>query len=64
MGRSNRSWMKWPPMPACAIATSIYGIIGDTLRGNSTADDGFTRRILERMEREGVTIDPDYDPLA
>jgi negative regulator of sigma E activity len=43
---------------------TAYGLIGDALRRNSTADDGFTQRILERMRREGVKIDPDYDPLA
>jgi len=43
---------------------TVYGLIGDALRGNSTPDDGFTRRILERMRREGVAIDPAYDPLA
>lgn len=40
-----------------------YALIGDVLRGNSTPDDGFTVRILDRMKREGVTIDPTYDPL-
>ena len=43
---------------------TVYGLIGDTLRGNSTPDDGFTRRILERMKREGTRIEQDYDPLA
>jgi len=43
---------------------TVYGLIGDTLRGNSTPDDGFTRRILERMKREGARIEEDYDPLA
>ena len=43
---------------------TIYGLIGDALRGNGTPDDGFTRRILDRMKREGVSIDPTYDPLA
>lgn len=43
---------------------TVYGLIGDTLRGNSTPDDGFTRRILERMKREGARIEQDYDPLA
>jgi negative regulator of sigma E activity len=43
---------------------TVYGLIGDTLRGNSTPDDGFTRRILERIKREGARIEPDYDPLA
>jgi len=43
---------------------TIYGLIGDALRGNSTPDDGFTRRILERMKRETVAIDPTFDPLS
>jgi len=36
---------------------------GDALRGNSTPDDGFSIRIFERMKREGVKIEPGYDPL-
>ncbi len=43
---------------------TVYGLIGDTLRGNSTPDDGFTKRILERMKRENVAIDPTFDPLS
>ena len=43
---------------------TIYGLIGDALRGNGTPDDGFTKRILDRLKREGVSIDPTYDPLA
>jgi hypothetical protein len=43
---------------------TVYSAIGDALRGNSTTDDGFTQRILERIKRKGVTIDADYDPLA
>lgn len=43
---------------------TIYGLVGDALRGNSTPDDGFTRRILERLRREGATIDPTFDPLS
>ena len=43
---------------------TVYGLVGDVLRGNSTPDDGFSRRIFERMEREGARIEPDYDPLA
>lgn len=42
---------------------TVYGLIGDTLRGNGTPDDGFTIRILQRMKREGVRIEADYDPL-
>jgi len=42
---------------------TIYGLVGDVLRGNSTPDDGFSMRIFERMKREAVRIEPDYDPL-
>ena len=41
-----------------------FALIGDCLRGNSTPDDGFTLRILERIKREGAAIDPEYDPLS
>ncbi len=50
--------------PALRDRYTIYGLIGDTLRGNGTPDDGFTKRILDRLKREGVSIDPTYDPLA
>ena len=43
---------------------TIYGLIGDALRGNPTPDDGFTKRIIERTDREQVRIEPGYDPLA
>lgn len=43
---------------------TIYGLVGDALRGNSTPDDGFSVRIFERLRREGVKIEPGYDPLA
>jgi len=36
---------------------TIYGLIGDTLRGNGTPDDGFTMRILERIKREGEKME-------
>ena len=42
---------------------TIYALIGDALRGNPTPDDAYTHRILERMRREGVTIEPAFDPL-
>ncbi len=42
--------------PALRDRYTLYGIVGDALRGNPTPDDGFTRRILERMEREQVRI--------
>ncbi|MFN0315003.1 MAG: RseA family anti-sigma factor, partial [Burkholderiales bacterium] len=28
---------------------TLYGLVGDVLRGNSTPDDGFSKRIFERM---------------
>jgi len=31
---------------------SVYSLIGDAVRGNPTPDDGFSRRILERLRRE------------
>jgi negative regulator of sigma E activity len=43
---------------------TLYGLVGDVLRGNSTPDDGFTLRILERMRAQGVGIESDFDPLA
>ncbi len=43
---------------------TIYGLIGDSLRGNSTPDDGFSLRIFQRMRERAVRIDTDYDPLA
>ena len=43
---------------------TVYGLIGDALRGNPTPDDGFTQRILERMCREGARMEEDFDPLA
>lgn len=42
---------------------TLYGLAGDALRGNSTPDDGFSRRIFERMRKEGVRIEPGFDPL-
>jgi negative regulator of sigma E activity len=43
---------------------TVYGLVGDVLRGNSTPDDGFSRRIFERMRAEGASIEPGYDPLG
>lgn len=43
---------------------TVYGLIGDALRGNGTPDDGFTQRILARLKRENVKMDSTYDPLA
>jgi len=50
--------------PALRDRFTVYGIIGDTLRGNGTPDDGFTPRILDRLRRENARIEPGYDPLA
>ena len=50
--------------PALRDRYTVYGLVGDVLRGNSTPDDGFTIRILEHMRREGARIEPGYDPLA
>jgi negative regulator of sigma E activity len=43
---------------------TLYRLVGDVLRGNSTPDDGYSARIFERMRREGSRIEPGYDPLA
>jgi len=43
---------------------TVYRLVGDVLRGNSTPDDGYSARILERMRREGSRIELGYDPLA
>ena len=50
--------------PALRDRYTIYGLVGDALRGNSTPDDGFSLRILQRMQAERVRIEPWYDPLA
>ena len=50
--------------PALRDRYTIYGLVGDVLRGNSTPDDGFSVRILQRMQAERVRIEPGYDPLA
>jgi negative regulator of sigma E activity len=42
---------------------TIYGLVGDVLRGNSTPDDGFSARIFERLRREGAKIEKEFDPL-
>ena len=42
---------------------TVYGLVGDVLRGNPTPDDVFSIRIFERMKREAVRIEPGYDPL-
>ncbi len=43
---------------------TIYRLVGDVLRGNSTPDDGFSARIFDRMRREGARIEEGYDPLG
>ncbi len=42
---------------------TLYGLIGDVLRGNSTPDDGYSKRIFERIRREGVQPEEGFDPL-
>jgi negative regulator of sigma E activity len=42
---------------------TVYGLVGDVLRGNSTPDDGFSVRIFERMRLEGARIEEGFDPL-
>jgi negative regulator of sigma E activity len=49
--------------PALRDRYTLYGLAGDVLRGNSTPDDGFSRRIFERMKREGARIEESFDPL-
>jgi negative regulator of sigma E activity len=43
---------------------TLYGLVGDVLRGNSTPDDGFSMRIFQRMRAEGTKIEAGYDPLT
>jgi negative regulator of sigma E activity len=43
---------------------TLYGLVGDALRGNSTPDDGFSQRIFERMRREGAKMEAGFDPLG
>jgi negative regulator of sigma E activity len=42
---------------------TLYGLVGDALRGNPTPDDGFSIRLFARMKREGAKIEPGFDPL-
>jgi negative regulator of sigma E activity len=49
--------------PAQRDRYTIYGLIGDALRGNSTPDDGYTIRILERMRDERAQMEEGFDPL-
>ena len=43
---------------------TVYRLVGDVLRGNSTPDDGYSARIFDLMRREGSRIETGYDPLA
>ena len=43
---------------------TIYGLIGDAMRGVNVLDDGFSKRIFARLRREGVKMEDRYDPLA
>jgi negative regulator of sigma E activity len=43
---------------------TLYGLVGDVLRGNGTPDDGFSMRIFKRMAGEGTRIEPGYDPMT
>ncbi len=40
----------------------LYHLTGDAMRGRPTIDDGFSLRIIAKLE--GVEIDPSYDPLG
>ncbi|MEI8384744.1 MAG: hypothetical protein WCF51_02125 [Nitrosomonadaceae bacterium] len=40
----------------------LYHLVGDAIRGRPIIDDGFSIRILARLE--SVEIDPSYNPLA
>jgi negative regulator of sigma E activity len=41
---------------------TVMQMIGDATRGLVVADDGFSVRILQELDK--VRIDPDYEPLA
>ena len=52
-------------MRADAVARNdwfLAQLIGDALRGRPVLDDGFSLRIISRIE--AVQVEPDYDPLA
>ncbi|MEQ1879910.1 MAG: RseA family anti-sigma factor [Burkholderiales bacterium] len=42
---------------------TIYRLVGDVLRGNSTPDDGYSARIFEQIRREKSHMEKGYDPL-
>jgi negative regulator of sigma E activity len=48
--------------PAARDEWTVMQMIGDATRGLAVADDGFSVRIIEKLN--GVEIDPSYDPLA
>ncbi len=43
---------------------TLYVLVGDAMRGVNVLDDGFSKRIFERLRTEGVKVEPGYDPLA
>ena len=43
---------------------TIYGLVGDAMRGVNVPDDGFSKRIFARLQREALKIEDGYDPLA
>ena len=43
---------------------TLYVLVGDAMRGVNVLDDGFSRRIFERLRSDGVTVEQGYDPLA
>jgi len=62
--QAKRALKETASQPELRDRYTIYGLVGDVLRGNSTPDDGFSVRILQRMRDEKVRIEPGYDPLA
>ncbi|MEO8627629.1 MAG: RseA family anti-sigma factor [Betaproteobacteria bacterium] len=42
---------------------TVYQLVGDVLRGNSTPDDGYSLRILDKLREQNAQIEPGYDPL-
>ena len=43
---------------------TLYVLAGDAMRGVNVLDDGFSKRIFERLRSEGVKVEQGYDPLA
>ena len=43
---------------------TLYVLAGDAMRGVNVLDDGFSKRIFERLRGEGVKVEQGYDPLA